>query len=360
MNSHLKIRSSLRRIAILILVFPLLSGCWDIKDINHRSLPVMMGISLTDEHKYKVFLDIPSTGETGSVNIVSETGETINDIIDRISMNMESQVDLLHLKIILVDKSFAQDGMDDIISGFMRSRNISSKTLLVISDESLDDFFGIIANKPEQTGNSIYDFFEKNAGWNPQMTDTRIWQVFRSIHSYTRDVVVPIVRAGKSTNFTYLGSAIIKNGKMQGQLTAPETLMTNAYYGESVHGKIEVMDEATVQIMSNELSHKTWMKDDQPFIRSSMKLKVTILETKGHPSEEDIKKNLEKMLKLRLKNVLQKSIANEADILAIGQLFRTQLPRAELRKWREKYYPHLDYELEVKTIIENRGNLKSL
>ena len=62
-----------------------------------------MGISLTEENQYKVFLDIPATNDTSTVNIVSDTGDTINEIIDHISMNMETQVDL-HLKIVIVDK----------------------------------------------------------------------------------------------------------------------------------------------------------------------------------------------------------------------------------------------------------------
>ena len=130
MNSLACIRLALKCFLMFVVLVPLLAGCWDNKDINHRSLPVIMGISLTEENQYKVFLDIPAANETSTVNIVSDTGDTINEIIDHMSMNMETQVDLLHLKIVIVDKNFASKGMEDIISAFNRSRDISSKTLL--------------------------------------------------------------------------------------------------------------------------------------------------------------------------------------------------------------------------------------
>lgn len=360
MDNQANIRNTLKFVLLLVALVPLLTGCWDNKDINHRSLPVIMGISLTEENQYKVYLDIPATNDSSSVNIVSDTGDTINEIIDQMSMNMETQVDLLHLKIVIVDKKFARNGMEDIISAFNRSRDISSKTLFAISDQDLDQFFSEMAAKSEHSGSIIYDFFEKNAGWNPQLADTRIWQMFRSIHSYTHDVIVPIIRSGKSTSIECLGSAIIKNGRMTGQIGPDETLVANAFYGKSAFGKVEIMDSATVQIISNRLTHHSWMQNDKPYLRSHLRLKVTILDSRGHPTEEQINEKLEALLTSRLDQMFKKTQKEQADIFALGQYFRNHLNRQQLRDWRTTYYPNLDFKLNVTTVIENRGNLKNL
>ncbi|EGG34648.1 Ger(x)C family spore germination protein [Paenibacillus sp. HGF5] len=359
MNNLANIRLALKCLMLAALV-PLLAGCWDNKDINHRSLPVIMGISLTEDNQYKVFLDIPATNDTSTVNIVSDTGNTINEIIDHMSMNMETQVDLLHLKIVIVDKNFARNGMEDIISAFNRSRDISSKTLFAISDQTLDQFFMEMQKKSEHSSSIVYDFFEKNAGWNPQLADTRVWQLFRSIHSYTHDVIVPIIRSGRSTSIECLGSAIIKNGRMTGQIGPDETLVANAFYGKSAFGKVEVMESATVQIISNRLTHHSWMKDGKPYLRSHLKLKVTILDSRGHPTEEQINEKVEELLTLRLNQMFKKTQKEQADILALGQYFRNYLTREQLEDWRTTYYPDLDFKLNVTTVVENRGNLKRL
>lgn len=360
MKSRSTVRFSPKLLTALIILVTLLNGCWDNKDINHRSLPVIMGISLTEQNQYKVFLDIPATSDSDTVTIVSETGDTINQIIDHISMDIESQVDLLHLKVVIVDTKIAQTGMEDIISAFNRSRDISAKTLIAICDQEMEQFFAELKTKSELSGSIIYAFFEKNSGWNPQLADSRVWQMFRSIHSYTHDVIVPIIRAGKTTNIESQGSAIIREGKMTGRISPDETLVVNAFHGRSANGKIEVMDGATVQIISNKLSHKSWVRNNRAYLRSHLRLKVTILDSKGHPTEQEINEKLEELLADRLEKMFKKTQSDQADILALGQYFRNLLTREQLEDWRSEYYPYLDFELGVTTSIENRGNLKNL
>lgn len=360
MKSGSNVRFSLKLLTGMIILVPLLNGCWDNKDINHRSLPVIMGISLTEQNQYKVFLDIPATSDSDTVTIVSETGDTINQIIDHISMDIESQVDLLHLKVVILDKKIAQNGMENIISAFHRSRDISAKTLIAICDQEMEQFFSELKAKSQLSGSIIYSFFEKNAGWNPQLADSRVWQMFRSIHSYTHDVIVPIIRAGRTTNIESRGSAIIRKGKMTGQISPDETLVVNAFHGKSAYGKIEVMDGATVQIIGNKLSHKSWVRNNRPYLRSHLRLKVTILDSKGHPTEQEINEKLEKLLANRLEKMFKETQSDQADILALGQYFRNLLAREQLEDWRSEYYPYLDFELSVTSSIENRGNLKNL
>ncbi|WP_240762836.1 Ger(x)C family spore germination protein [Paenibacillus thalictri] len=336
-----------------------LGGCWDNKDINHRSLPIIMGVSMQDD-KFTVYLDIPQVTQSGqTIDIVSYTGATLNEIVDKISMNMESEVDLLHLKVIVVDKAYAEHGLKDSISSFMRSREISAKTIVVICDEDLGYFFKRLNVLSNREHTFLYDFFRKNAGWNPQIADTRTWQIFRSIDSYTRDVALPIVKSGKTTAIESMGSAIVKNGKMVGRLSPEETLIFNAFNGASSQGKIEVMDHATVKIVDNTLSHQTSFANGKASLTSTINLKVTILDTKGVVSTDLIGQELEELLTTRCNNMIKRLQKYEADILGIGQLFRNKLTREQLTRWRTDYYPSMNIDVKVQSIIQNMGNLKS-
>jgi|GEM_PF-2800439 len=90
------------------------------------------------------------------------------------------------------------------------------------------------------------------------------------------------------------------------------------------------------------------------------RLKVTILDSRGHPTEAQTNEKLEELLTLRLNKLFRKTQKEQADILALGQYFRKHLTREQLQDWRAGYYPNLDFKLRVTTVIENRGNLKSL
>jgi hypothetical protein len=211
--------------------------------------------------------------------------------------------------------------------------------------------------KPE--GNNLYDFFEKNAGWNPQIALTRVWQVYRSIHSFTRDVAVPIIKSDKNTMVGNVGSAVIRSGKMVDQISSEETLLFNAFSGQSTQGKIEVMNHASVLILSNTVKLESKLMDKKPYMKSTINLKVSLLEVKNDTSNQLIKKELETLLTEKFTHMFNKIHAKEADILGLGQYFRNQISRKDLEHWRSDYYPHLQLDLRINTVIQNEGNLKS-
>ena len=131
----------LSKCMIIILTLSLLSGCWDYRDIDHRLLPVAMGISKSED-KYQIVLLLPSI-QNGQVKsrIITGQGETVTKTIDTLSENMESRIDLLHVKVIMLDKDLAQSGFQNVMSGFMRARDVSPHTLVAISEEKVEDFF---------------------------------------------------------------------------------------------------------------------------------------------------------------------------------------------------------------------------
>jgi Ger(x)C family germination protein len=335
------------------------TGCWNNKDINHRLLPAVVGISKNGD-KYKIILELPVLeGDNMKIQIIKATGKSIADAVDWLSMNMDRGVDLFHVKLIVLDKQFAKQGLTDVISGLMRSREVAPNAQMAICNEDLDHFFDNVQKSKPPTGGYLLDFFEKDSGWTPYIALTRVWQVYRSLHSSTRDVIIPIIQTGKLTDVEHIGSAVIKNGKMVSQISPNDTLLYNAFDGQGTQGIVEVMDFATVLILSDWKSDKSMIINEKPFMKSQLNLKVTILETKGNPSIDLIKKDLSTLITNRFHRMLTITQKKQADILGLGQTFRTKLPRAKLKNWREKYYPILKMDFQVNVDIQNEGFLKS-
>ncbi|MDD9268290.1 Ger(x)C family spore germination protein [Paenibacillus sp. GCM10023248] len=354
----MNILKSASQIFMILGLLVILSGCWDNKDINHRSLPLVMGITMQDG-EYKIILQTPELDQSKiKLNEITETGKTISQAVDKISVNKEKEIDLLHIKVIVIEKKLAQQGMKDILSSFMRSGEISLKAYIAICDEDITHFLSKEAEISVPKGSFVYDFFEKNAGWNPQIARAQIWQTYRSIYSYTNDIAIPVLKTGKDLTCEYEGSAIIKNGKMVGQISSDETLLYNAFNKESTQGKIEVMDHASVLIVSNSMYHKSELMDNKPLMNSTIKMKVVVLETRGNPSQALIKQELETLLTERFQQLFAKVQESEADILAVGQHFRTKLSRKELERWRTAYYPQLKMNVHIHTDIQNEGYIK--
>ncbi|MDI4644976.1 Ger(x)C family spore germination protein [Cohnella hashimotonis] len=345
--------------ALIVAGTTALTGCWDIKDINHRALPIVMGVKQTGQ-SYKVLLLVPDTRDTEtSAKIISESGNTINEILDKINKNMENKVDLLHLKVIVFERSVAEKGLGQSIESFMRSRDIPNKTFCAISVGMLEPLFEKLSTASKIGGMEVYDFFEKNAGWSPEVVQTRIWEVFRSMDSYTRDVVIPTIRPGRTTTIESTGAAVIKNGKMVGTIDSEKALLYNLFKGAGTQGKIEVMHHATVKIEADRLTNSSKLHEGQATLSSLLHLKVTVLETVGDPSESEIKREIDDQLSARFQTMLRDAQSKEADFLGLGQLFRDKLSRDDLQAWRSKYYPFMKIHFKVHVIIQDEGLLKS-
>jgi spore germination protein KC len=351
-------KKNVRLLVLLLLPIVLVSGCWDNRDINHRVMPVVLGVSKELE-KYKVYLQIPEP-QNGTImtRVVIGYGETINEAVERISTNIEQDVDLLHVKVIVLERRLAEEGVEDLISGIMRSRDISAKALVAICNDNIEEFFASMEKDTPPSGTNLFGFFEKNAGWDPEIALTRVWQIYRSIHSYTRDVAVPILRRGDTTLVEYAGSGVIKNGRMVEEISPDETLLYNAFNGESTQGRVEVTHVGSVLILDDSLSHKSTFIHDRPSLVTNMNFVVMVLETKGNPTEKEIKEDFKKIVMNRFDQMYTKLQKSEADILGLGQMFRKEIPRQNLKDWRSKYYPELNASFIINVEIQNTGNLK--
>lgn len=345
--------------ACMVLITFILSGCWDIKDINHRVLPVAIGVSKSGD-EYNILLHIPEPGkDETAIKLVTGRGETITKAVDNISRDMESAVDLLHVKIVIIDEKTAKSGVEDIISGFMRSREVSPKALIAICDDDINDFFSKSKNSLGPEGTNIFDFFEKNAGWSPQIALTRVWEVYRSIHSNSIDVAIPMITTGKTTIFEQVGSAVLKTDKMVEEISPAETLLFNVFKREGAHGEIEVLDHASVMIVKDKMYHKRKFENNIPYLDSHIYLKVVVLETRGNPTTGVIEKELKEVLSNRFDVMFTKIQHAESDILGIGQFFRDKIKPRELKKWRKDYYPKLEIQTHFKVDIQHEGYLKT-
>ncbi|WP_407272115.1 Ger(x)C family spore germination protein [Radiobacillus sp. PE A8.2] len=339
-----------------ILIF--LSGCWDTKDINHRIMPVAVGISAEDD-EYKIYLQIAKVNN-GKIDteVVIGQGRTVNQIVNNISADMEASVDLLHVKVIVVDNKIAERGLNDLVSGFMRSRDVSSKALMTIVEGDIDHFFQTMKQDPGKTETIPIDHFEKNSGWDPQIALTRVWQVYKSIHSNTQDTVIPMIALGETTLIKQIGSAVLKDGKVVETIDSNETLLFNALKEESAQGKIEVLDDASVVILGNTVDYQSKLIDSRPELIINLKFKVMVLETRGTTSEKLIKQQLRELLKVRFDSMFSELQEQQADIIGTGKFFRNKINSSDLSKWRSEYYPNLSYQFNVSVDIQNEGNLK--
>ncbi len=272
--------------------------------------------------------------------------------------NVESSIDLLHLKLVMIDERTAKLGIKEVLEYAIRSHDIAPKALVSVYRGDLIEML----NKKEQGGveggTASYDYFNKLAGWTPNTSIVYLWKAFRGGFSNTEDYALPIIKPGDRTMFKLNGSAIMCRGVMVGTISSDDTLIYNIMKGDFQGANVEVMEHASVLLVDVDYKHRHHWDGDTPLVETDMKVIGMLLETKGNPSKEQIKEELQNLLSKRAKAMLAKLQENQSDLFGYGQYFRNDLSHDQLKKWRELWYPRLKITLNVKVNIRNSGNLK--
>ncbi|WP_250638192.1 Ger(x)C family spore germination C-terminal domain-containing protein [Priestia flexa] len=72
-----------------------------------------------------------------------------------------------------------------------------------------------------------------------------------------------------------------------------------------------------------------------------------------------IKEEINTLISERYNKLFTKLQENEADVFGMGQFFRNQIPRDELKNWRSDYFKNMKININVKIDIQNEGHLKT-
>ncbi|MBA2937518.1 hypothetical protein HZF08_04320 [Paenibacillus sp. CGMCC 1.16610] len=106
-----KNRFFMSTIVLLSLIF--LVGCWDIKEIDKRDIPLMIGIRKESDNQFKVTLYIPTTEKGSKISrTITQKGTNVSSILEQLKTNTEDALYYKQVRLILIQNNFAKDKAD--------------------------------------------------------------------------------------------------------------------------------------------------------------------------------------------------------------------------------------------------------
>ncbi|WEG13482.1 Ger(x)C family spore germination protein [Pullulanibacillus sp. KACC 23026] len=338
-----------------MLLLIVLSGCWDNKDIDKRVLPLVIGIAKGDNHDYEVTVQIPITKSSGLMSrIVTSKAQTVSRALGEIQTNSENAVDYSQVRLVVIQRNLASNPKElkQLIKFLMTSKEIPLNAQLAFTNESTVKLLSNINNKLGVDATSLFDYFNKGVGWAPGISNTRIWEAYRSLYSYTDDLTIPVVDSGKDTVLIYKGAAALKKGRLTQTVNLDENQLINLFKNHNADGKIENVDFASVMVKRSTIRNQALIEGNTPTVTTDLKLKIDILEVHSGITNDQIKHKLEKLIEKRFYHVFNQSKKNETDLFGFGQYYRGQIPYADLKNWRTTYYPNLKVNFHAQVSSE--------
>ncbi|SEL50022.1 Ger(x)C family spore germination protein [Paenibacillus sp. OK003] len=342
-------KRTIKTLIVALSMLMLLPGCWDTKDINKQYLPVVMGIGKGTTEKYRVVLQIPDA--SGKTQILDKEAKSISKAVDLIRTDSEKSIELVHLRLMLIDRQVAEQGIDNIINFAVRANDISIKGLVGVIDGDFEKtMYHEISPTPEI---SSYDFFSQDAGWTPNQSIVRIWEAYQNQNSYTEDMAIPMLKNGNRTLFTFKGTAVMRDDRMVGTLNQEETLLFNLFKGKYSGGTIEVAQNTSVLIQDTKVKHKTSWSENGPSILTDILLNVVITESPEAKGNGVIEKEMKEQLSKQFNQTVKKVKSFKSDVLGVGMIFRPQLSEGKLKEWKTKWFPKLEQKINVRVNVLN-------
>lgn len=383
----------------LILVIPILTGCWDRLEIEERG--TILGLAIdpitksvkgftgpnakSDIAGYKLTAQVaipgriplgpsgPSSGGGPSekpVWIISKTGKTIDDAINSLQQELSTRVFFGHLRMIIVNEAIAKKGMQDIQDFFRRNAEIRRLAWLVISKRSAGEVIGATPQLEKVPILYLVSTMD-NAVRMGKIPNVFLGNYWSTLSSKGRDPILPYISLHHKDRIEIEGLAVFKGDRMISNLdqfgTAAYMELTgerHAGYGIAVPVPGDPKHSAIIKGTNRKAKIKLRTEKGKPFFDVYMRIEANLQEKTGKSRNDDkmmmqIGKETSQLLMKNQKNTLKMLKKWRTDIIGYGEYVRGGNPKYwskyRTREEWDKEFANLDVRLHLNVQMRRTG-----
>jgi len=384
---------------MMVLLAPMMTGCWDRLEIEDRGTVLGLAIdpvegdvqsatgryAMGDAPGYKLTAQIaipgriplgPGEGTSGAggerpVWVVSTTGKTMDDAMNSLQRELADKVFLGHLRIIVVNQKIAKStGLQDIQDFLRRNAEIRRLAWLLISTDPANEAIEA-APKLERVPTLYLVGTMDHAvqlGKIPNVFLGNYWSV---LSSKGQEPVLPLISMHGKDRIETMGLAVFKGSKMVGALDPIESaaymeIMNQRKAGYGVAIPMPGDDKHSVILKGTNRKTKIKLRTVHHKLSVDVycRIEANIEEKTGNlPVDRVIPQltdNMTRFLKIDQDKVIKKTQDMGTDILGIGEYVRGQQPEYWLRqvKTRQQWdelYRQLPIRTHIKLYIRRSG-----
>ncbi len=373
----------MKKISLLIIVLTvavLITGCWDMIEINQRLFPYSVGVDKDgDGARLKVTISYPNINAIGknasqedSIYIVSASADSVFEGARELSTRLPYPFYFKHLRVLVFGEELAGDGklVKEILDGMARDFIINKKIRLVVAEGKAEDILMFKPNAKKQgvIEGALLSMLSKDkkiATYTPQTLTEFIQST-----DLNNIALMPKAKT-KEDEIKLFGGCIFKDYACIGDLDEKENRVVALVTGKE--NKALLMTEYEDIIISFMVSGAKikkkliWGEGNLKVnfnIEMEGKLQEYILEENTKKSDEDFIKGLEDAMSECFKNQVEETVevlqkVYQADALQIGEYIQKFHPKVwkEIEEDWDEIFPTMDIECNVKVKLRRRGLL---
>ena len=370
----------MKRILILVILTSIiLTGCWDMQEVNERIYPYSVAYDRNyDSAKmYHISFSYPNLSSLGKnsssdtkIFIVNSEGDSLFDAMHHMSIKTQSHMSLKHLKTIILSDSVASDkkNISEILSGVSNDFEVNKNLqMMVVQGEAKEIIQSTIKSEKQYAiqGN-IYTLLlnrQNSTMFTPISTNNFVEDM-----DISNQAIVPLGYT-EGDEIIVKGGAVFKDFELIGYIDGEEN-RSLAYLNKKI-----MEDGVVTEYMDSIISlMMTGVKSKKSLVRNNDNIKIIIdIEMEGYlhgfrlepeyafTELEDIAM-LEAHIEKEMKGNFDKTIKRIQKELRVDSLYiRSYLDKYHNNFWNkikdnwEEIYPEIEIETNVKVFIRRRG-----
>jgi spore germination protein KC len=378
---------------LMLMLMPLLAGCWDRNELNEISLVVGLGIDKAGD-MYKVSVQLvnpaqaaPKGGANGTASPVvtfEEKGRTIPEALRRMEVKVPRKLYYAHLRLIVLGETLARAGISKPLDFISRNPQMRTDFFLIIAkNTNASDVLKVYSRLDPIPANNLYTTLEvsnklwaatgkitlvklvqdlNSRGINPALTGVEIVgeeQIGESLAN--------IEKIAPPTLLKYTGMAIFKKDRMVGWIGEDETKALNYVQNKVVQtvGYLSCPNGGYVSadVINTQTRLDTRIQEGKPIVDINLRVEQNIsdiecdVDIMQKPFIDQLKEEGDQKIKKIIEDSIKKIQKQYGtDIFGFGELIHHKYPKLwhQYKDWNEEF-KKLKVHVQVDTIIRRIG-----
>lgn len=366
----------------LVMLF-VLTGCWDIKEIEDVGIITGMGLDVDEENddltminQYVVPGKIPTQQSSSQQSVpyqnISQSGKTFFEIIRDNSLESNRPPNYTHLKSILASTTlFEKERADKVIDLFIRDHEFRRTTPVYLTRDPVLDILSTDPAKEFFPSIQIKSLSENSNKNNKNPTNLTIGDMSQLI-SEMKSFLIPGITLNEG-KIKSSGAAIIEaeSSKYVGWIDIADMegirYIHNTVQGGFLYLDEEVIDDGPIalEIKGSKTKFKTKVSGEEPEMTIQIKTSTVLAEDWGtgrNVYNKGWKKEIEdaanKVIQEKVERVLKLAQQEyQIDFLNVSKWVHIHEPRywkEHEKEWSE-IFPDMTFKVEVTTEITDFG-----
>lgn len=376
---------------LILLVSIILTGCWDLKDINRRVMVVALGLDLaerteTENYEYISMVKLtaqvaipeklsggagqPLTTGAEAVWNVSAIGRNVSMCYVNLQQRLQNELFLGHTRVLVISEDLAREGLSRYMNFFRNNPEFRRLSYLLISENKAEDLLNTFPKTADVQAKYLMNLIEDEIQ-RQTMPDLPFIEIaIRGVTSGV-DPIAVLISSDKETGIIkYSGLAVFRGDRMVGKLDVEET-WSYLQLAEGKLGGLEVVRNIESEIGRLSIVFKDLKRKMRPVLTEKGNFKFECkLSFEGIIFSQEVPAVYTKEIYLdQLENRVSTEVKREietvfykvqqkynADIFGFGELVKAYMPEEwkRIEDWHEEF-KKVELELDVETIIRRSG-----